>query len=168
MDTIVYEFSEHISCLLSHLFSLQSSKNPLANIFLESDAYLESDCDEQLLITVGFNQSVKLSALSIVAKIAANAPKTVKIFVNSTALDFDRADSSIDTQTITLTPADLTGNLVPLRFVKFQDVSSICLFVKNNQGGEDSTIINSLRFIGQLKGGTNMSDFKRVAGKKGE
>ena len=138
-------------------------------MFLDSDqAYLESDCDEQLLITVGFNQSVRISSLSFVAKNNAQAPKTIKLFVNSRALDFDRADSSVDTQTITLTPADLTGNPVPLRFVKFQDVSSITLFVKDNQGGEDSTIINSLRFFGQPKDGTNMSDFKRVSGKKGE
>jgi hypothetical protein len=48
------------------------------------------------------------------------------------------------------------------RFVKFQNVSSITIFVESNQGGEPTTVIQRLRFIGQAQSATNMNEFKRV------
>ena len=42
------------------------------------------------------------------------------------------------------------------------------LFFKDNQDGEDTTILNTLQFLGEPRDTTNMSDFKRVAGTKGE
>ena len=36
------------------------------------------------------------------------------------------------------------------------------LFINDNQGGEETTVINSLSFIGVPVEATNMSDFKRV------
>ena len=38
------------------------------------------------------------------------------------------------------------------------------LFVNDNQGGEETTVINTLCFIGTLVETTNMSEFKRVRG----
>ena len=37
------------------------------------------------------------------------------------------------------------------------------LFIQDNQGGEETTIIHSLSFIGTTLEATNMSDFKRVS-----
>jgi hypothetical protein len=57
------------------------------------------------------------------------------------------------------------GNVSPFwhaRFVKFQNVSSITIFVESNQGGEPTTVIQRLRFIGQAQSATNMNEFKRV------
>lgn len=48
------------------------------------------------------------------------------------------------------------------RFVKFQNVSSLTVFVEDNQGGEATSVIQRLRFIGQTQAATNMSEFKRV------
>jgi hypothetical protein len=42
------------------------------------------------------------------------------------------------------------------------------MFIKDNQGGQDTTVIQSFRVIGELKEAANMKDFKRVAGKAGE
>lgn len=55
-----------------------------------------------------------------------------------------------------------------MRYVKFQNVNNIQLFVKDNQAGDDITQIDYLGIIGSPISTTNMSDFKRVAGKKGE
>lgn len=67
-----------------------------------------------------------------------------------------------------LTPNDLEGNPVPLKFVKFQNVQNIQLFIKDNQSGGEVTQIDHLAFYGSPISTTNMGEFKRVAGKKGE
>jgi len=132
-------------------------------------SYLESDCDEQLIISITFNQHVKLHSLKIDGP-EVEGPKTIKIFTNQPqTLDFDRADTMEPVQLLELTPKDLASkDPIPLRFVKFQNVSNIQLFMKDNQGGSDTTIIHYLGFIGSPVATTDMSDFKRIAGKKGE
>lgn len=47
-------------------------------------------------------------------------------------------------------------------FVKFQNVSSITIFIESNQAGEAKTAIQRLRFIGQSQTATDMKEFKRV------
>ena len=42
------------------------------------------------------------------------------------------------------------------------------LFIENNQGGGDRTVIEELKFIGSPIQTTKMDDFKRISGKKGE
>lgn len=67
-----------------------------------------------------------------------------------------------------LEPKDLQGNLVNLRFVKFQNVQNIQIFIKDNQSGGEVTQIDYIGFIGGPIITTKMDDFKRIAGKKGE
>lgn len=67
-----------------------------------------------------------------------------------------------------LTPEDLEGNPINLRFVKFQNVHNLQLFILDNQSGADTTQIDYLQFIGLPIPTTDMSEFKRVTGKKGE
>lgn len=52
--------------------------------------------------------------------------------------------------------------------MKFQNVNNIQLFIKDNQAGDDVTQIDNIAIIGTPINTTNMGDFKRVAGKKGE
>ena len=132
-------------------------------------SYLESDCDEQLIINIAFSQNVKLHSLKIQGP-ADQGPKTIKVFMNQPqTLDFDRADSMEPVQLLELSPKDLTSKEpIPLRFVKFQNVSNIQLFIKDNQSGAETTIIHHLSIIGSPMSTTNMNDFKRIAGKKGE
>jgi hypothetical protein len=63
----------------------------------------------------------------------------------------------------------LDGSAINLRFVKFQNVQNLQFFFKDNQeAGEETTQIDYLSVIGTPINTTNMSEFKRVAGKKGE
>jgi len=72
-------------------------------------------------------------------------------------------------QEIELTADDLTGNnAVELRYVKFQSVHNLQIFVSSNQNGSDTTQIDSLVFYGAPVSTTNMDEFKRVSGNKGE
>ena len=95
---------------------------------------------------------------------AAFAPKAVRLFVNRVNLGFDEASSAASTQDLELTKADVNGDKnIELRFVKFQSVNSITLFVKSNQGGEETTRINRIVFFGVKVDTTDMKDFKKVA-----
>lgn len=147
----------------------ESDDHPLAHCLTPKGGYLESDCDEQLIMRIEFNQAIKLHSLRIQAP-ADKGPKTVKVFQNlPQTLDFDSAERNEPTEMLDLTEDDLKeGTIIPLRFVKFQNVSSITLFIKDNQGGEEVTQLDYLGFIGTPVSTTNMADFKRVAGKKGE
>ena len=55
-----------------------------------------------------------------------------------------------------------------LKYVKYQNVRNITVFIKDNQSGEEQTEIKRLMFLGTPISTTNMEEFKRVAGKKGE
>lgn len=147
----------------------ESDDHPLAHCLTTKGGYLESDCDEQLIITLQFTQTVKLHSLKLYAP-EENGPKTIKIFQNlPNSLDFDQAESNEPAQSFELSPTDLKeGSLISLRFVKFQNVSSVTVFVKDNQNGSETTQIDYLGFVGSPTATTNMQDFKRVAGKKGE
>ena len=67
-----------------------------------------------------------------------------------------------------LTEEQLEGQIIPLKFVKFQHVQNLMFFFKDNQGGDEVTQIDHLSIIGTPIQSTNMDDFKRVSGKKGE
>nr|XP_032834740.1 thioredoxin-like protein 1 [Petromyzon marinus] len=147
-----------------------SDEHGLENSLARDDSFLESDCDEQLLISMAFNQPVKLYALRIIGPGDGHAPRSLKIFINQTrSMDFDEAERCEATQSLQLSPEELTeDSSVQLRYVKFQHVNNVTVFVKDNQGGEDTTRICYLSFIGTTVQATNMGDFKRIAGKKGE
>ncbi|KAJ8286668.1 hypothetical protein GJAV_G00041790 [Gymnothorax javanicus] len=140
------------------------------NCLSKDPSFLESDCDEQLLITVAFNQPVKLFSMKLHSFDFAQAPKCVKMFINlPRSMDFDDAERSEATQALELSEDDVKeDSLIPLRYVKFQNVNSVTLFIKSNQGDEETTKVNYLTFIGTPVQVTNMNDFKRVMGKKGE
>jgi len=147
----------------------ESDEHPLAHCLTEKGGYLSSDCDEQLIMSLSFNQAVKVHSL-IFKGPEDKGPKTIKVFINQpSSLDFDKAEGYEATQQLDLTPEDLVeGNVQNLRFVKFQNVQSLTLFVKNNQSDDDVTQLDYLGIIGSPVQVTNMQDFKRVAGKKGE
>ncbi|XP_014270327.1 thioredoxin-like protein 1 [Halyomorpha halys] len=146
----------------------ESDEHPFVHCLTSAGGYLESDCDEQLIISIAFNQTVKIHSLKIKGP-ADKGPKKLKLFINQpNTLDFDAASSNQSVQDLELTTEHLEGNPVALRFVKFQSVQNIQIFVQSNQGGTDTTQIDHLQLIGSPIVTTNMSDFKRVTGKKGE
>lgn len=147
----------------------ESDDHPMTHCLKSGGGYLQSDCDEQLIISITFNQAMKIHSLKIKSP-EQLGPKTIKIFTNQPrTIDFDMADSCTSVQDLNIDPKDLVdGTPINLRFVKFQNVSNIQIFVKDNQSGGDKTQIDFLGFIGAPIATTKMDDFKRVAGKKGE
>lgn len=88
------------------------------------------------------------------------APKTIKTYINRpSTLSFDETDSIPSIETLTLTSSTYTPSktnptigtaLVPLRFVKYQSVHSITLFIEDNLGDDEVTCLNGLEFFGSL------------------
>ncbi|XP_064596138.1 thioredoxin-like protein 1 [Liolophura sinensis] len=147
----------------------ESDDHPFTHAITQKGGYLESDCDEQLIIHMAFNQAVKLHSLQLLAP-EDKGPKTIKIFINQPhTLDFDQCENMEPLQKFDLTPDDMKeGATIGLRYVKYQNVQTVTIFVKDNQKGTETTQIDYIAFIGSPVSTTNMSDFKRVAGKKGE
>lgn len=146
----------------------ESDDHPYTNCLTGGGGHMESDCDEQIILSLTFNQAVKAHSLKVKAP-RDKGPKTIRIFLNHpNTLDFDKADSMASVQDLQLTPDQLDGTPIPLRFVKFQNVQNMQFFIKDNQGGGEVTQVDHFAVIGTPISTTNMGDFKRVSGKKGE
>lgn len=147
----------------------EDDEHPLEHALTSKGGFLQSDCDEQLIISLEFNQKMKIHSMKMTGP-PEKGPKTVKIFINQpNSLDFDKAEGMAAVQEFVLTPEDIEpGAIINLRYVKFQSVDNITIFVKDNQSGDEVTQIDFLCLIGTPTIQTNMTEFKRVAGKKGE
>jgi thioredoxin len=147
----------------------EADDHPYTHCLASGGGFLESDCDEQLILSMAFNQAVKVHSLRVSAP-PDKGPKHIRIFANlPNTLDFDHADTMTAIQELELTPDQLEGSApIPLRFVKFQNVQNLQFFFKDNQEGGEVTQIDHFSVIGTPISTTNMTDFKRVAGKKGE
>ncbi|RKP04537.1 PITH domain-containing protein, partial [Thamnocephalis sphaerospora] len=126
--------------------------------------HLESEVDPQLMIAVPFQQSVKLHSLKLipVKDKLDQAPKTIKLYANQQSLGFDEANDVGATQQIELTEADFAEDVtVPLRFVKFQSVNNLVLFIESNQADDEDTptLLSRLIFIGAPVDTTRMENF---------
>ncbi|KAJ2082262.1 hypothetical protein H4R24_001708 [Coemansia sp. RSA 988] len=140
----------------------QNDDHPMNNIFVDDDKVLESDVDEQMVLRISFNQPIKLHSIMLKAPLD-KAPKNIKIYANRTDVEFDDVDTAEATQEIVMTKGiyeDGKG-VVNLRYVRFQNINNITLFVADNLGDEEVTAISQLAFIGTAVNSANMSDIRQ-------
>ncbi|KAG9047611.1 hypothetical protein FS837_001869 [Tulasnella sp. UAMH 9824] len=131
-----------------------------------SPAYLESDADEQLLITIPFNQVVRIRSIVIHTAEAQKGPKDIKIDINKPSIGFSDIEDAKEpavVQEITV-PEDFVaeGKHIHLRFVRLQKVNSLHIFVGSNHGGVDETRIDAIDVFGQPVATTQMSGFRKM------
>ncbi|KAJ6811315.1 putative F-box protein [Iris pallida] len=136
--------------------------NALKQGYREDDGlHLESDADEQLLIYVPFTQVVKLHSVVIKGP-EEEGPRTVKLFANKEHMGFSNVNDYPPSDSIVLSPENFEGKPVILKYVKFQNVRSLTIFIEDNQGGTDITKVQKIVLYGTTVDTTNMKDLKKV------
>lgn len=148
----------------------EDQNHPAANLFRGGDdCFLQNDTsvDQQLLIKVPLRQPVKLNGLRIVGKDADTAPKEVKVFVNKPHIGFQEAEDEEPTQAFELDPKECniglgcdSQHIIPLKFVKFQNVTHITVFVAENNGDNEATKMRALELYGIAAENMDMAAWK--------
>ena len=140
--------------------------------------WVESDTDEQLMLYIPFQSMVKLHTLQITSipptddEDAPMRPAVIKLFTKlSHNLGFDEAEDLAATQEIELSESDWnaegTAN-IPLRFVKFQNINSLVVFVVAGNGSSEKTRIDRLRLIGESGEKREMGKLEKIGDEPGE
>ena len=141
---------------------------------------IESDTDEQLMLFVPFQSTVKLHSLHVTSirptgsdEEAPMRPKTLRLYTNrSTVLGFDEAEDTAATQSFELKEADWdekSGTAkVELRFVKFQNISSLVVFVVDGDGDGEKTRIDRIRLFGETGEKRAMGKLEKIGDEQGE
>mmetsp|Transcript_115789 Transcript_115789/g.180961 ORF Transcript_115789/g.180961 Transcript_115789/m.180961 type:complete len:137 (-) Transcript_115789:109-519(-) len=113
-----------------------------------SDTFLESDVDHQLLLNIPFKQRLAIHCLKISTKgDPETAPAFLRIFVNNADLDFDEAEGDDPTFETLLPLESVENNVIELPAGKFQSVESLQIFVEENYGAP-VTRIHYLDIVG--------------------
>lgn len=93
-------------------------------------------------------------------------PKTIHFYTNRAhIIGFDEAEDIPATQTVELTEKDWSANgtaSISLRFVKFQNVNSIVMFVFDGDGDGDKVRVDRIRFIGEKGDSRDQGQLKKV------
>mmetsp|Transcript_41066 Transcript_41066/g.76384 ORF Transcript_41066/g.76384 Transcript_41066/m.76384 type:complete len:167 (+) Transcript_41066:88-588(+) len=145
----------------------EDKANPVVNVLDPSpDTALKSDenVDHQLLLKVQFRVPVKLHQIRILGTSEdGTAPQTVKLFLDKVNMGFEDAEEE-PVQELQLTPENVDGGEAwPLRFVKFQNVSSLQIFFQENFGAA-VTRVTRIEFLGTPASSMDMKDWKPVKG----
>ena len=144
--------------------------------------WVESDTDEQLMLYIPFQSSLKVHSLHITSLPPSSEdgdddtpmrPKNVQIYSNrSHVLGFEEAEDIPSTQTVTINPRDWdpkTGTAkVELRFVKFQHVTSLVIFFVDGDGEGEKLRVDRLRIIGEAGEKREMGKLEKIGDEQGE
>jgi hypothetical protein len=89
----------------------------------------------------------------------------VKIYANRNNLGFEDIDDVDPTTELELSNEDLRESADPitLKFVNYQRVKSLTIFIEDNAGG-DVSALGALKIFGKPVATTNMADFKKQEG----
>ncbi|KKK14206.1 hypothetical protein AOCH_007720, partial [Aspergillus ochraceoroseus] len=150
-----------------------------------SPDWVESDTDEQLMLFVPFQSKLKVHSLQITSLPPASGdedddeeevpmrPKTIQLYTNrSHVLGFDEADDIPAVQTVTIEAKDWdakTGTAnVDLRFVKFQNVTSLVVFFVDGDGDGEKTRVDRVRIFGEAGEKREMGKLEKIGDEPGE
>lgn len=144
----------------------QNEDFPAKNVFAKTDSVLKSDVDPQLLIKIQFRQPVKISGFRFHGVDVESIPTEVKVFVNRPNIGFSEAEDTPTTQDLLLDAEQCnltskTGVIVPVKFVKFQCVNDLEIFISENAGA-DVTQLRFLEILGTTCEASDIREWKPV------
>ncbi|XP_047946559.1 PITH domain-containing protein At3g04780-like [Salvia hispanica] len=149
-----------VECLNQN--SSHSLPNALKQGYREDEGlHLESDADEQLLIYVPFNQVVKIHSIVINGP-EEEGPKTVKLFANREHMGFSNVNDFPPSDVAVLSEDNLKGKPVILKYVKFQNVRSLTIFIEENQSGSEISKVQKIALFGSTVETTDMKGLKKI------
>jgi len=123
---------------------------------LDKTMFVESDADEELLVTIPFTGSVKLKSFCVIGGTGGTSPSKVKLFINRDDIDFGNVQEMKPLQTIDLAE-NVTGEIEwPVQVSNFSNVYSLTMYFCANWGAASTVIY----YIG-MKG--LFDNVKRVA-----
>ncbi|KAJ9142161.1 Thioredoxin [Pleurostoma richardsiae] len=140
--------------------------------------WVESDTDDQLMLFLPFQSMIKLHTLQITSvpptddEDAPMRPRVVKLYTNKPHnLGFDEAEDTAATQEIELDEsswnAEGTAN-IGLRFVRFQNINSLVLFVESGDGDGEKVRLDRIRLIGESGEKREMGKLEKIGDEPGE
>ncbi|OWM63903.1 PITH domain-containing protein At3g04780 [Punica granatum] len=142
--------------------TVHSFPNALKQGYREDDGLvLESHADEQLLIYIPFIQVVKLHSI-VVTGPEEEGPKTVKLFANREHMGFSNVNDFPPSDTIILSEDNIKGKPSILKYVKFQNVRSLTIFIEDNQSGSEITKAQKIALHGTTMETTDMKGLKKI------
>ncbi|XP_051144676.1 PITH domain-containing protein At3g04780 [Andrographis paniculata] len=144
----------------------QSSSHSVANAlkqgYREDEGLnLESDADEQLLVYIPFMQVIKLHSVLIIGP-EEEGPKTVKLFANREHMGFSNCNDFPPSDVAVLSEDNLKGKPVVVKYVKFQNVRSLTIFIEDNQSGSEITKVQKIVLYGSTVETTDMKALKKI------
>lgn len=155
---------------------LNSGKGKASGASGGAKDWIESDTDEQLMLFMPFQATLKVHTIQLTSFPSKTSddsdeipmrPKTIKLYTNRAHnLGFDEADDVPPTQMIELGEKDWddkTGTAkLELRFVKFQNVTSIVMFVVDGDGDGEKVRLDRIRIIGESGVKRDMGKLEKV------
>jgi len=105
------------------------------------------DIDSQLMLIIAFRKPVKLISLEIsgtpliIDNIAADVPKKISLFANKPSLNFTDMEDVLPTFSYEMVGTN-HQELVPA--CKFDNLSTLTIFVSSNQSNSQQTLINRI------------------------
>jgi hypothetical protein len=162
MDQVDEQRLDCLNCSKEHTVQhLMQNSKPSSRF--NSNLFIESKNDEQLLIFIPFKNKVHIRQIAFQAPQDESCPNTIKLFINQEAgMDFDDASNAIPTEIISLSQHDANPKnpkLFNVKLTKFRNVSSLTIFIEDNHGHE-TTKLYSVRVGGQILEGMNMNELK--------
>lgn len=147
--------------------------------------WVESDTDEQLMLYVPFQSMLKVHTIHITSLPPKPSeeeegddeipmrPKTIQVYSNRAhVLGFEEAEDIPATQRVTLSSRDWdakTGTAkIELRFVKFQNVTSLVIFVVDGDGNGEKVRVDRLRIIGETGEKRDLGKLEKIGDEQGE
>ena len=99
-------------------------------------------------------------------------PKTLQFYTNRPhILGFEEAEDIFATQSIELSEKDwdATGTAtVSLRFVKFQNVTSLVMFIVDGDGSGEKVRVDRIRIIGETGEKRELGKLEKIGDEQGE
>ncbi|RYP82220.1 hypothetical protein DL769_001714 [Monosporascus sp. CRB-8-3] len=127
--------------------------------------WVESDTDEQLMLFTPFNSSVKLHTLQVRYR------RDESLYYGAELIGFDEAEDIQPTQEIEIGENDWNSNgtaTLGLRFVRFQNITSLVVFVVDGDGDGEKVRIDRIRLIGESGEKREMGKLEKIGDEAGE